>query len=139
MPLWGGSSNSQLRKVQVLINATARWITGMSRRTRVSTLMDKTGWLDVKEQIFLTTAVITWKIVHLDKPARPKERMFITEDLSIQVEEPRLLFTEECFRWRSARVWNDIPQDMRRIGNVAAFKKQLKKWILMKRTIPPDE
>ena len=89
--------------------------------------MEITGWLDVKEQVPLSTAVITWKIVHLDKPARPKERMIITADLRIQVEEPRLFFTEDCFRWRSARIWNDIPQEIRLLGNVAAFKKQLKK------------
>ena len=139
MPLWGGSSSSQLRKVQVLVNSTARWITGMSRKTRISKLMEQIGWLDIREQIILTTAVITWKMIYLNKPARPMERLTITQDLRIQVEEPRLLFSEECFRWRSARIWNDIPLEIRQIGNVVRFKKHLRKWILLKRTIPPDE
>ena len=134
MSLWGGAANTHLRKAQVIINDTARWVMGMSKRSKVSTLMEKTGWLDVKELQYSPGRWSTWT-----SQLRSKERMTVNNDLQIQVEKPRLLFTEDCFRWRYAREWKDIPIEIRQIGNVANFKRQLKKWILQKRTILPDD
>ena len=68
MPLWGGASDTLLNRVQVLMNTAARWVSGCNKKTRINTLMKKVGWFDVKEQIFISTAIQTWKIVNWDRP-----------------------------------------------------------------------
>ena len=66
------------------------------------------------------------------------ERMQVDNNLDIQVDKPRLQFTENCFRWRSAEQWNRTPLEIRQLGNVTLFKKHYRKWILSERSRPPD-
>ena len=138
MPLWGGAAPAHLRKVQVLINAAARWATGLPRRTRISTLMQKAGWLSVYEQIRMSTLVQAWKLVHLGIPARPLERLSITQDLEMEVQPPRLQFSNDCWRWRAAREWNRTPEELRHCLTIASFKRHIKKMILTQRPREPD-
>ena len=113
MPLWGGAPEKYLSKAQTVMNATARWATGLPRRTRISTLLEVTGWLSVREQARVATAVQVWKLVHYGKPQRLQERMTVLDDLTIQVQDPRLMFSHNHFRWRATREWNNRPTVMK--------------------------
>ena len=129
MPLWGGATESHLKKAQVILNIAARWATGLGRRTRITKLMKTAGWLTVKEQIRVATLVYTWKSVHLGKPPRPLERMTITPDKKIIVQEPRLMFSKDCYRWRGSSMWNDLPQELRELKSISSFKRQLRRLV----------
>ena len=133
MPLWGGAAPCYISKAQIVLNAAARWATGLSRRSRVSELMEATGWLTIREQIRAATAIQTWKLVHFGTPARLQERMMIQEDLSIVVDTPRLQFSRNCYRFRAAREWNDLPQYLKDLTLISGFKKQLKRYIRSQR------
>ena len=138
MPVWGGAKASHIRKAQVVMNAAARWATGLPRRTRVSTLMRRAGWLSVHEQIKMTTLTQTWKTIHLGIPLRVRQRMEVLDDLSIIVQEPRLLFSHDCLRWRSALEWNSLDESVRKVATVSAFKRQIKRLIIQQRPREPD-
>ena len=138
MPLCGGASNALLKKAQVLVNAAARWATGHTKRTKISTLMRSVGWFTVKEQIVITTAVQTWKLLHLRIPARPLERIEVSNDWKMIVQEPRLISSQEHLRWRSSRIWNDLPLEVREIQTISRFKRQVKKTIIERRSMTPD-
>ena len=88
LPLWGGVSKPYLRKAQVALNATARWATGLPKKTRIPDLMNAAGFLTIAEQMKIATLVQAWKIIHLGKPPRILERMHITEDLQFTVQRP---------------------------------------------------
>ena len=134
----GGAPPAHLKRVQVVVNAAARWATGQGRRTKVSKLMETTGWLTVIEQIKMSTTVQAWKMVHLGIPERPLERMTITPDKQIHVTHPRLQFSTECMRWRAARDWNELPYELRHTQTIAVFKRQTKIHILRQRPREPD-
>ena len=129
LPLWGGAADCHLNRAQILVNAAARWATGAGKRIRISELMERTGWLTLREQAFVATAVQTWKLVHYGTPARLLESMWIEDDLEISVERPRLLFSENSYRWRATRQWNEIPSEIRQTVSISSFKKQLKRHI----------
>ena len=135
----GGSNKIYLKKAQVILNSAARWCTGLGRRTRTNQLMAKTGWLSIKEQVKISTLVFTWKLVHFGKPRRLLERMTLTQDLEIQVEIPRLKFSEQCLRWRAANLWNGIPGILRHITTIASFKRQIRRLVLSERTWDPGD
>ena len=139
MPLWGGAAKTHIGKAQIIMNAAARWATGLGKRTRVRKLMEETGWLTIEEQIRMSTAVLSWKLVHLKKPERMRERMLVTEDYKLMVEDPRLQFVEDCFRWRASRQWNQLSDEMRQLNSVSAFKRRLRQLILTERARLPDE
>ena len=126
LPLWGGAAESHLTKAQIVLNAAARWATGLSKRTRISDLMDATGWLSVREQARAATAIQTWKLLHYGTPGKLLERMTINDDLTISVGIPRLHFSQDCYRWRATREWNELPAELRGLVSISAFKKKLK-------------
>ena len=45
--IWGGTTRNYRRRAQNVLNIAARWVTGLPRKTRISTLMESAGWLDV--------------------------------------------------------------------------------------------
>ena len=98
LPLWGGATESHLKKAQVIINTAARWVTGLSKRTRITELIKQTGWLTIKEQVKLSTAIFTWKVVNLGIPRRLEDRMTLTNEYRITTQEPRLQFSIDCYR-----------------------------------------
>ena len=65
MPIWGGATKKYIRKAQVLVNNAARWVTGVTRKTKTRILMKTVGWFTVEEQIKIATAIFTWKLVHM--------------------------------------------------------------------------
>ena len=98
MPLWGGATNSLIRRAQTVLNSTARWVTGLPRRTKVSKLMEKTGWYTIKEQIKISTALQSWKICHLQKPGRLHQSLKLDVNNKMLPTDPRLLATKRCFQ-----------------------------------------
>ena len=141
LPLWGGATESYLRRAQVVLNTAARWSTGLGKRTRIQTLMEAAGLMSIKEQTKISTAVLTWKIVHLSKPMRLKEKMTVTQDFMIETTVPRLEFSTNCFRWRATQQWNDMSSEMRQEQSLIAFKRQYRRKVLDERcqgTLEPD-
>ena len=121
------------------MNTAARWVTGKSRRTKIAELMRLTGWLTIKEQIKLTTAVFTWKVVHLRIPKRLYDRMTLNDEYKIETREPRLQFSTDCYRWRAAHQWNSMPLEIRMELSIARFKGQIRRMILGQRTWDPGD
>ena len=129
LPFWGGAANCYLIKAQTILNAAARWATGASKRTRISELMERTGWLSIREQTQVTTALQTWKLIHFGTPGRLLERITVNDDLTLSVSIPRLQFSQDCYRWRAAREWNSLPISLRETVSISAFKRNMKKHI----------
>ena len=92
--------------------------------------MKTVGWFSVEEQIRSATAVNTWKVVNFSIPLRLRDRYIITPEKMIIIEEPRLLFSENCLRWRGARQWNQLPPEIRTQTSIGAFKRQIRRHIL---------
>ena len=139
MPLWGGATESHLKRAQVILNIAARWVTGLGRKTKISKLMKRAGWLTIKEQIKVANLVYTWKIVHLGKPSRPRERMNVTPEMKIDVQVPRLQLSKECYRWRGSTLWNELPLYLRLERSIARFKRQVRTLVENQRTWDPGE
>ena len=95
--------------------------------------MKTAGWMTITEQIKITTAVHTWKAIHLGKPNRMHQKFQITPDLKCQVPPPRLHFTQSCYRWRAANLWNTLEPDMRQEISISRFKKRIKMQVLEER------
>ena len=137
MPHWGGATESLLNKTQIVLNTAARWVTGLNKRTRVKDLMLATGWMNIREQVKVSTAVQTWKVVHQYKPLRMRDRWRITPDLQIEISRPRLEFTENCYRWRGPREWNSLDTETRHDKSLSRFKRRIRRLVLDERDWDP--
>ena len=138
MPIWGGTTSNLINKVQTLQNKTARWITGLNKRTRVKDLMTACDWPNIREMIEHQTAVMTWKMIHLNKPGHLKDKLNLDQNMTIDLVEPRLQFSERNLLHRGSTIWNSLPLEMRQINTVSRFKTRLRNWIKDKRSQEPD-
>ena len=139
IPVWGGTERTHIRKVQTLLNSTARYVLNKGKRTRTRELMEGCGWMFVEEMTRLHSLVTMWKLVNSGKPPQLMERMTITEDRKLDTVRPRLITTENYFRWRTRNHWNELPQYLREETRLIPFKKQLKKLIIEDRNKPRNQ
>ena len=62
--IWGPTTDSQVRRAQVLLNKAVRWVTGRRKRTKISIPMKEVGWLTIKEMVVMQGCMLLWKIIH---------------------------------------------------------------------------
>ena len=122
----------------MLQNRTARWVTGMQKKTKVKELLEACGWFSVRELVDIHTTTMVWKLIHMLKPGHLSRNMRIQEDLHIEQEEHRLQFTERSLTVRGSILWTRLPRELKEIRTVAAFKRKLKQWTMEQRTRDPD-
>ena len=139
LPLWGQGAEVHIKKAQILLNAAARWVTRRGKRTKILSLMEEINWLTIKEQIYISTLVQTWKLVHMGRPPRMLEKIKIGEDLKLETRNPRLQFSSECYRWKSVSLWNSLEKEMREEKSISCFKKKIRRKVIEERgDRPPD-
>ena len=134
MPIWGGTPHKYRKKLQIVLNNTARWVSNSSKRTSKSKLMKTLGWLDINELIEYQSLNTMWKLVHLRKPESMFENISVDNNFIIETSEPRLINTSTSFRWRTTLLWNELPQEIRMIASLPRFKNKIKLWIINRRT-----
>ena len=137
--VWGGATENLLRKAQILQNSAARWVTATGKRTRVTKLLELTGWLNVKEMTTQNSMTLMWKILYMEIPSRLSRRLdYDRSSMKLRTMETRLQFTKQNFLHRASLEWNKLPDELRLNGNLGSFKKQLKNWIKSRRPPDPD-
>ena len=138
--LWGNTNNTQLMRVQVCLNAAARFVLNARKVTRQEELMSGCNWLNVKEMAEFTSLVQLWKVLRWQIPEYMVESFTIQEDDTIWTEKPRLLLTAQAWRCRSANNWNNLPEFLRAEMRLKAFKLKLRRWIVERRNadVEPD-
>ena len=130
LPMWGGLSKSDSKKLQSLLNKCARMVLGSSRRVRTRTLMENCRWLYFRELVDYHSMVQMHKIVNIGRPVNLVNKINIRPDKRIDVAIGRLKISRDSFRWRSAKAWNDLPDFLLDIGKLSTFKKALRTHII---------
>ena len=129
LPLWGGTTKNWHKKIQAVINKTARCVTGKGRRASTSSLMAETGWMTSRELTNYSTLTETWRNVRLKTPAYMAGEQVLDEENLILVNPTRLQMTRASYKWRARFLWNTTNDDMRSCESLQAYKKLTRKWI----------
>ena len=139
---WGNTSQNHLKKVQIVQNTAGRLVTGLSRYTKQSVIIENCKWLNIAELTEYQSLCQAWKTVRWNLPRHFKDRMILTDDQRIETNEPRLLITAQSYRWKTVGYWNALPENLRYETTLTRFKKQLKKWLrerIYDPGLPPDD
>ena len=135
IPVWGGACETQLKKVQTLLNNTARFVHRRGRRSNVRKLMEDSKWMTVKEMARFHSLVTLWKIRKYGVPQQLANLYTEGDDGTLETPRPRLQTARNSFKWRSACWWRETPQQIREIGTLNSFKKSLRKWVIGTRPV----
>ena len=125
LPLCGGTSAKYTKKVQIMMNMTARWVTGSGRRTRSLKLMKACKWLNLNELTKLHSLITMWKIVRYNTPRNLSLKVDLDANNFISTSIPRLRCTEDNFRHRTTQLWNTLPAEVRGISQLPRFKSSV--------------
>ena len=132
--VWGATGKNNIRKVQSLLNAAARFVHKAERRTSTIKLMRLCGWLNVSELIEHHSMLTMWNIVNREIPQTISDHITINNMNTISTRPPRLKLTAAGFKHRTIKLWNSLPTHIRISDKITVFKKLTKNWILDKRT-----
>ena len=130
LPMWGGLTRRDAKKVQILINKCARVVLGKRRKTRTRTLMIGCNWLYFVELVKFHSLVQLYKILKFETPKNLRNLFNVTPDCKINLHPARLRIVSESWKWRSARDWNDLPDHLRMSPKLSMFKKTLRRHII---------
>ena len=135
IPVWGGLPNNKIRKLQTILNSTARFVTGMKRNTSSAKLMANCNWLFASELVRYHTLLTLWRTITDTQHNYFDTRIMWKENLLLETTTPRLKTTKNSFRWRSVRQWNLLTLETRSSHNTASFKRALRKEIINDRIL----
>ena len=130
LPMWGGLPQKETKKIQILLNKCARMVLKKSRKTRTRSLMVGCGWLYLKELVIFHSSVQMYKIVTFGTPVNLRNKLEIDNDRRITTIPGRLKISRDSFRWRSTRVWNELPDHVINADKLSAFKKLLRQHLI---------
>ena len=136
-----------LKGLQVQVNRAARSVTGLSGFTSTKKLMEKCGWLTVKQLALHQTILMVHKTLLTSRPLYMYSRLYSDYSYSTRQHSSgciRLDHTYRCrgdlpensFRYRGAHCYNALPAEIRTVRNMNTFKLKLKRCI--KENIEPD-
>ena len=140
LPLFGGTEKYVLNSLQVVQNEAARTVTKLGRLSPVSKLLTQTGWLSVKQLVFLYSVLLVVKIRNSKKPEYLAEKLKMDYKYDTRISRQNFIrwgpdfratrtITLNSWRWYGTSNYNRIPPDIRKICDPRMFKTKLIPWI----------
>ena len=134
-----GASVAVIRKMQMVLNASARLITGNSRYDHITPALRQLHWLPIKQRIQYKVALLVYKCLHNCSPdylsdfcvpvsSLPWHRALRSADHG-DIVQPRLRthFGARSFRVSAPAIWNSLPPSVRDHSlTLDCFKNALK-------------
>ena len=141
-----GASGHVTRKLQSVLHAAARLITGLRRFDHITpVLRDDLHWLPVEQRIEYKIALLVYKCLHAAGPQYLREhctslcvdtlyhhlRSVSRGDLHYPRTTTRR-FGPRSFRLSGPVIWNSIPHNIRNSPTLSQFKQLLKHYLFCK-------
>ena len=139
--LYYGLPDYLLRKLQLLMNRAARLIEDVPFRDRITPILIRLHWLPVKARIVYKICVLVFQAITTGKPVYIRTLLANFEpDMLILtrhgrnplwLEEPRcrLQLGFRSFRVSAPRLFNRLPDEVKRSSNMSVFKRKLKTFL----------
>ena len=148
IPVWGGCEKFLIKALQIVQNKAVRLVTNRGIYTPVKTLLTQSGWLSVNQLVFFHTVVLLYKTIQNQSPTYMHK--MINRDYGYQTRacdagllrqgaeyKPYHGLNTQSFRWRSIKLWNQLPANIRNIQTLSNFKTKAKDWVLKNINIHP--
>ena len=138
--VWGGAQQYLLKGLQVQQLTAARTVCGFSSKFwSKKKLLDKLGWLSIRQLIYYNTALQAHKTITQRKPASIHESISTRhpyETRNAAMGQIRFgerfrgesSLVEASFKHRAVHWYNAVPPSTR-TGCLASVKQKLRKWV----------
>ena len=129
--LFYGISEYELNRLQKLQNAFARLIFKKKKSDHVTDLLKTLHWLPVRQRIVYKNLLIIFKIFTNSCPIYMKDILTILDDENrvLKVYKCNNSYGERAFSIYAPKLWNALPEYLRKSATILYFKKQLKHYL----------
>ena len=137
--VWGGTTKTQLARIQKLIKFSTRIVTGMRCRERVGPATASLGWKQVEQLVQERDLLKVHKAIHQQLGPPAIRNMFIrrstvssrttrsSEAGDLELPRCRLSATQRGFRYRAAASWNHLPPAVTGRQTLSSFRASLRR------------
>ena len=134
--VWDGINETLSNKLQRLQNRAARVITGLPYSVRSKEIRKQLGWSSLLEMRKQQKAIMMYKIVNGLVPSYMAD-MFSSQygsqvynlrnsTLNFEIPNARTELYRNSFAFTGAKIWNELPEDLKTEPSLNAFKKKIK-------------
>ena len=137
--VWANTSESNIKKLQLVQNFAARIITGARKYDHITPHLQELGWLPVKDHLRYRDLLIMFKCLndmapgYLSTKFSTRSSVHGRETRNMNDLEVPIFKTnsgQRTFRFRAAKLWNGLDCRLKDISSFITFKKQLKQNML---------
>jgi hypothetical protein len=130
-----GLPAAQLDPLQRVQNTAARLITGTRKFDHITPVLKSLHWLPVCQRIKFKILLLTFKALHNMAPEYlqefvipyvPSRQLRSMESNLLTVSFPGTAYHERAFSTSGPKLWNSLPEHLRKITDIDVFKKMLK-------------
>ena len=137
--VWANTSDSNIKKLQLVQNFAVRIITGARKYDHITPHLQELGWLPVKDHLRYRDLLIMFKCLNDMAPGyfstKFSTRSSIHDcetrnmnDLDVPIFKTNS--GQRTFKFRATKLWNDLDCKFKDISSFITFKKQLKQNML---------
>ena len=134
LEVWGCASKTKIQKIYIAQKTALRAMTFNSRLTPSSPLFHSLGILDVFKLYRHSVAIFIYRLINEQLPHSVNDYYnFFDNQYSTRQKQSTLLVprvrTEHgktSISFMGSRIWNNLPEEMKRLKTVNSFRKKLK-------------
>ena len=135
-PLFRSLSSCNATRLQYVQNALARFVTGASRFTHITSSLKTLHWLPVRQRIVFKTLTTgqpkyfapylsLYKCAMNTRRSNPENMFLQVPQYCSPIHKSKVHFNNS-FSYDAPKLWNDLPHDIRSAPNLTCFKSRLK-------------
>ena len=136
-----GLPNTQLRRVQSVLNAGARLIFGLRRSDHISSALVSLHWLRARERTVFKMAVLVYRSLNCQAPIYlssslmrvsdipSRRRLRSSSTMQLDVPRHRISVGARAFPVAGATIWNSLPDDVTSAPSISTFRRRLKTFL----------
>ena len=141
MPLWIGAPDYLVKAFQVQQLNAARTVCGYSSYYwSTSKLLDKCGWLSIRQQLVASTVAMAHNVMKTgtprnifetmsaDHPYRTRQATRGEIRYAVNFSAHNSSLSEKTFKYQARKYYNQIPGEIREMKK-GTFKSQVRKWV----------
>ena len=133
-----GLPQKSLHRIQLIQNSAARLIMQTSKRESITPILQQLHWLPIKQRLRYKILLLTFKSIHHQAPEylstilikhEPSRTLRSSSRNLLVVPKSKSKLFDRSFSVAAPTEWNNIPDDLKLIDNVNAFKSKLKTFL----------
>ena len=126
--VWSNTSKRSIKKLQLVQNFVARIVLDLKKYDHISQGIRSLNWLRVNDKLYLNDAIMINKLVPdylIGKFTLCSQTHSRNTRQSGQLHLPRCRTGQRSFTYRSAKLWNNLEDDVKSLDSVNVFSKRL--------------